>query len=110
MEATLKETRRYENDGYEDINYDILNENGDVIGWCNIMADDTAYCEGIAINKECRNKGYGTSALYELSNIYGGITVAPDNEDAKRLYERIGSESRYENADYIDQGYGVYDI
>lgn len=74
------------------------------------MADDTAYCERIDIDEEYRNNGYGTSALNELSEMFDGITVAPDNEDAKRLYERIGCESRYENADYIDQGFGVYDI
>ena len=101
MKATLIEKRRYENDGYEDIYFDILND---------VMADDTAYCERIDIDEEYRNNGYGTSALNELSEMFDGITVAPDNEDAKRLYERIGCESRYENADYIDQGFGVYDI
>lgn len=42
--------------------------------------------------------------------MFGDIVVAPDNEDAKRLYERIGCEYNGNDADYIDQGYGVYRI
>ena len=110
MKATLIETKRYENDGYEDVYFDIVNEENVVVGSCNIMADDTAYCERIDIDENYRNRGYGTSALNQLSEMFDGITVAPDNENAKRLYERIGYESHYENADYIDQGFGVYDI
>lgn len=52
----------------------------------------------------------GTDALLQVSDIYGGVAIAADNARAARLYERLGTESRYDGAEYIDQGYGVYDI
>ncbi|MBP5782447.1 MAG: GNAT family N-acetyltransferase [Bacteroidales bacterium] len=109
-EATveLKETRRAQEDSYESINYEITNENGTVIGHATIINDDnSAYLERIDIDESYRNKGYGTKAIRQLSSEYGGIIVAPDNEDARRLYERLGYES---SDDMYDQGFGVYEI
>lgn len=50
-----------------------------------------------------------------LKETYGAVVTAPDNEDAKRLYERIGEEYSgiygVENDfSYEDQGFGVYTI
>lgn len=83
---------------------------GKEVGCAEGYTQGDAYIERIDIYEEFRNNGYGTAALRELSDMLGGIMLAPDNEDAKRLYERIGVESHKENADYVDQGYGVYDI
>ena len=107
---TLNETRRIEEDCNTNIIFDIV-ENETVVGGCSIMVDEkSAYCERIDIDEEYRNNGYGTSALNALSDMFGGIMVAPDNEDARRLYERIGYEYGDESTPYIDNGYGVYKI
>lgn len=71
---------------------------------------DVSACELIVVYDEYRNKGIGTQALEELSSEFCGIVVAPDNENARRLYERLGREWIHEDADYIDQGFGVYEI
>ena len=103
----LKETRRTYEDNYEAISFDII-ENGITIGYASIMVDDSsAYCERIDIDEPYRNQGHGTSALLELSRMYSGIIVAPDNADAKRLYDRIGTEI---DDEMYDQGFGVYEI
>lgn len=106
----LKMTRTFEESSYTAIAFDII-ENDQIVGGCSIMVDDnSAYCERIDIDEEYRNRGYGTAAFTELSEMYDGIIVAPDNEDAQRLYDRLGFEYNGEDADYIDQGYGVYRI
>lgn len=103
----LKETSRIIEDSYEAINFDII-ENGITIGYATVMVDSkSAYCERIDIDEPYRNHGYGTSALEDLSKMYGSIIVAPDNADAQRLYERIGYEF---SDDIYDQGFGVYEI
>jgi len=74
-------------------------------------ATEWTHCDSIEIYEEYRNNGYGTQALDELKKIYGCYTITPNNSDAQRLYERIGSEDvRYDDALYTDQGYGVYQI
>ena len=100
-------------DGLFDIEVD-----GIIVGGGNMIEaereDDFNYLERIDIDEEHRGKGYGTSALYELQSVYGSYYLAPDNERAQRLYERIADE--ISSADYdafgfaIDQGYGVYEI
>ena len=106
-DSMLSETNRTQEDSYESINYDIIKD-GKTVGFATIINDaNSAYLERIDIEEEFRNKGYGTAALRELSDKYHGIIVAPDNEDAKRLYERLGYES---SDDMYDQGYGVYEI
>lgn len=102
-----------EEDDYNNYVFDILAD-GQTVGRAIVTAsdedDDHAYCELIAVDEEFRNQGIGTEALYELSSKWYGIEIAPDNEDAKRLYERLGYESDWDDADYVDQGFGVYRI
>jgi ribosomal protein S18 acetylase RimI-like enzyme len=103
----IKETSRTNEDSYQAISFDII-ENGMTVGHATVMNDSiSAYCERIDIDEPYRNHGYGTSALEDLSRMFGSIIVAPDNADAQRLYDRIG----YEISDSIyDQGFGVYEI
>lgn len=90
--------------------------NNQIIGHGNIMVseneDDFTYLESIEILPEYRNQGFGTKALYRLSEIYGKYFFAPDNSDAKRLYDRIAdqiSDFEYNRFGFaIDQGFGVY--
>ena len=103
-------TREITEDSYTNRIFEIM-ESGATVGGCSVMVDDRfSYCERIDIDEAYRNRGFGTAALRELSELYGGIVVAPDNADAQRLYERIGSAWTDDLADYIDQGYGVYCI
>lgn len=105
-----KITKIYEDESHKNVMIDIIND-GTKVGERSLMVDENStYCERIDIDEEYRNHGYGTKALYALSDEFGGVIVAPDNEDAQRLYDRIGREYSGEDADYIDQGYGVYMI
>ncbi|MFP3156026.1 GNAT family N-acetyltransferase [Lachnospiraceae bacterium ZAX-1] len=70
--------------------------------------DGYAYLERIDIDPEYQGHGYGTWFLMELKKqVVSSYLVAPDNADAKRLYERIGEES---SEDVYDQGFGVYEM
>lgn len=69
------------------------------------------HCDSIEVYEPYRNQGYGTEALELLGDIYGRYTITPDNPDAARLYDRLGTEDlSWEGAYYTDQGYGVYEI
>lgn len=105
------ETGRYDEEAYESVSY-IITADGEEVGTCEVMADESSwsYIERIDIHEQHRNNGYGTAAINKLSDIYGGIVLAPDNADARRLYERIGCEFSDDTTDYIDQGYGVYRV
>ncbi len=85
---------------------------GKVVGVGSIVENGMTYLEGLEIYEEHRNQGYGTKAIYELANIYGEICMAPDNEDAARLYARIADPMKQTDYDAwgfaIDQGYGVF--
>lgn len=107
----LKEIRRTEEEGYEYIMLHILH-NEAMVGEVSVMISESgAYCERIDIDKEHRNQGIGTEALKLLSRKLGSVTVAPDNEDAQRLYERIGYDVTGKGDNWsVDQGYGVYEI
>ena len=93
-----------------------ITHNNQKIGHGNIILseseDDFTYLEAIEILPEYRNQGFGTKALYRLSEIYGEFYFAPDNSDAQRLYDRIAypiSDNEYSRFGFaIDQGYGVY--
>ena len=103
----IRETFRNEEDSYTAIHFDII-ENNITVGYATVIHDSSsAYCERIDIEEAYRNRGFGTAALYDLSAMFHGIIVAPDNEDARRLYDRIGYES---SDDMYDQGFGVYEI
>ena len=70
---------------------------GKEVGTIGMMADENEpYLERIDIDEAYRNKGIGTDALRLVAEKYGDFLIAPDNEDAKRLYERYGDESRQE--------------
>lgn len=88
---------------------------GKIIGGGSMIEDeDSCYLERIDIDEEHRGQGHGTQALYLLRDIYGTYYLAADNEDAKRLYDRIADEM--DSAEYdrwgfaIDQGFGVHVI
>ena len=80
--------------------------------------NDTCYVERIDVDEAFRGHGIGTEVLTStLWNEcgYRYVVVAPDNEDAQRLYERIGEEYNFipgcdQDFGYSDQGYGVYVI
>lgn len=105
------ETRRQEEDTYETIGYSIVLD-GVEIGAMSVIvgSDSPAYIERIDIDEEYRGHGYGSAAIQMASDAFSGIIIAPDNEDAQRLYDRLGSEYHGEVADYLDQGFGVFEI
>lgn len=107
----IKKVREIEEDSYTNILYTMVND-GREIGWASVMVDSkSAYCDRIDIEEASRNHGFGTEMLRYLSNEFGGIVVAPDNEDAKRLYERLGYDvTDKEDWWTIDQGFGVFAI
>ena len=76
--------------------------------------DGRAYLENIDVDADYRNQGIGTEAMriFAEMNSTRGIYFAPDNEDAKRLYDRIAEEmSVSEYSEYggnMDQGFGIY--
>ena len=108
--VTLNVENSTEEDGYTYDNIAIMLD-GKEVGTIGMVADENEpYLERIDIDEEYRNKGIGTDALRLIAEKYGEFLIAPDNEDAKRLYERYGDESTSDNAAYIDQGYGVYSI
>lgn len=95
---------------YTLVGYEIVSDDA-TVGAMSVMDSCIgAYVERIDVDEQYRGRGIGTDALLQASIMYGGITVAPDNERAARLYQRLGTESRYEGAEYVDQGFGVYDI
>ena len=85
------------------------------VGQMNLTIDnDGTYIERIDVIESLRGHGFGTEMLQHVAREYDNAFLAPDNADAKRLYERIGCEMRsgdYDKYGYaIDQGYGVYTI
>lgn len=111
----LKEAKRYEDEGYcigEIVDYIIL-ANDTQVGEITILELENGYthCDSILVYESYRNQGLGTEALEILAEMYGCYTITPNNEDAQRLYERLGSEDLSNpEAYYTDQGYGVYEI
>ena len=82
--------------------------------------DDGVYISRLDIYDEYQNHGYGTELLKTISNYYRNcldcglcnVYICPDNEDARRLYERLGekAENYPECYGYLDCGLGVYDM
>lgn len=108
--VTLNVEKSTEEDGYTYDNISIMLDGKEVGTIGMVASENEPYLERIDIDEEYRNKGIGTDALRLVAEKYGEFLIAPDNEDAKRLYERYGDESSSDNAAYIDQGYGVYSI
>ena len=69
------ETRRTQEDSYEAISFDII-ENGITVGYASVMIDDSsAYCERIDIEETFRNRGLGTAALYGHTTLTRRMTT-----------------------------------
>ena len=64
------------------------------------------------VDESYRNHGYGTSLISYITSYYDhSAYLAPDNENAQRLYDRIGDDvSDSPEAEYFDQGFGVYEV
>lgn len=54
--------------------------------------EKSAYINSIEIYEQFRNCGYGSAALKAIAAEHDGLYICPDNEDAERLYARIGEE------------------
>nr|DAG63865.1 MAG TPA: acetyltransferase domain containing protein [Caudoviricetes sp.] len=83
------------------------------VGGASVIVYDSgdAYIERIDVDDGYRNRGYGTAMLKQLAALYGAVYLAPDNDDARRLYVRLGDDVTSNGSwGYIDQGYGVYAI
>lgn len=89
-----------------------MEENGEIIATASVLlGEDGAYCEAIEVEENHRNNGIGTAFLKALADEHDSIVVAPDNEDAQRLYDRLGYDITDKGDWYIvDQGFGVYEI
>lgn len=82
--------------------------------------NDICYIDRIDVDEEFRGKGIGTVVLTESlkDEGYWKIALAPDNERARKLYERLGEENdqvykgdgEWQDFSYNDQGYGIYVI
>ena len=108
--TTLLETCRVEEDSYTSIVYDVMSDS-DTVGHMTLMVDgDSTYIERLDIEPEYQNNGFGTAAIKTVARTYDVVFAAPDNDGSQRLLERIGCEYTGEEADYIDQGYGVYRV
>lgn len=107
----IKRTRANEEASYTSMEY-VMMLDGKEIGCASLIVDsESAYCERIDIDEAYRNQGHGTKLLKTLSSEFGSVFVAPDNEDAQRLYDRIGFDVTSEGDWWaVDQGYGVYEI
>lgn len=100
---------------YEDhkrIYVDIIVNGQEVGGMAiNEYEDGAAVLERFDIEDDQQNKGYGTEAFKQMANDFLVLIVAPDNEDAKRLYERLATPMPDHLMDDwwpLDQGYGLY--
>jgi len=88
------EKRLTENeDTYKFYDIDII-LNGEKIGYAELfIIDEYNYIKSIEIKKEYRSKGYGTKVLTDLAAELNGLYICPDNNDAERLYARLGDET-----------------
>ena len=81
--------------------------------------DDCAYIERIDVDEGFRGQGIGTAAIREIAADFYRTFTAPDNEDAARLYARLGEKIVGDDIEaaapmeclyYLDQGFGVYEV
>lgn len=108
----LAETAKYTLDNGTEFMYRARARGVEVGSASVIVYDDgDAYVERIDVDDGYRNRGYGTAMLKQLAAMYGDVYVAPDNDDARRLYARLGDDVTGKGSwGYVDQGYGVYAI
>ena len=73
-----------------------------------------AHLNCIDIDEAHRGKGYGTEAIELMRKFYGRIVTAPDSEDSRRYFERIGEPAVDTTGAlaeaFLDVGFGVYEI
>lgn len=108
-EVEIKKVVTQEDDSYSYEMY-AASVDGTEVGCASVMTDEkSTYVDRIDIYEAHRNHGYGTAFLLALRGVYGSLVIAPDNEDARRLYDRLGDDV---SRDYwmVDQGFGVYEI
>lgn len=76
-----------------------------------VYGNGDAYIERVDVDDGYRNRGYGTAMLKQLAARYGAVYLAPDNDDARRLYARLGDDVTARGSwGYVNQGFGVYAI
>ena len=82
-EITIKEVEQYKE-------FDILLD-GEIIGSAEIRYPAMTL-NNFNIHPQHRGKGYGQSAIKQFVEIFGvtNLWVAPDNENAKHIYEKNG--------------------
>lgn len=108
--TTIELTRSTDEGSYTSMAY-VMTLDGKEIGWASLSVSENAYCERIDIDEAHRNQGHGTAFLRALASEHGSLFIAPDNEDAQRLYDRIGWDvSDKDDWWAVDQGFGVYEI
>lgn len=119
MNVELTITKKIED---EDANavytYCDITADGQVVGDVEVVTDydqdeedSIAYIERIDVYEEYRGKGIGTEVITLISNAHAFAVLAPDNERARSLYERLGEDfSSDEVYGYCDQGFGVYRV
>lgn len=72
-----------------------------------------ALIERIDVDEGFRGQGIGTAAIREIAAHHRAVYLCPDNEDAARLYARLGEKldvCPLECLYSMDQGYGVYEV
>lgn len=86
--------------------------NGKQVGTVGInIYDDFTLIERLDVDEEYRNKGIGSKIITDIASEFDTTYIVPDNENAKRLYERLGDEVTDDDVvEYLDDGYGVYEI
>jgi RimJ/RimL family protein N-acetyltransferase len=81
------------------------------VGSMTLMVDENStYIERIDVAEEYQGNGYGTQAIQMVAREYDTVFAAPDNEDSQRLFERLGRVYTGDEADYVDQGFGVFQL
>lgn len=118
MLSIIKDEREYYDDETTCTSrFYTLAEDGREIGEATmeVYDDGTNYLARLDVNEDERGKGYGTALIQKLVEIYGSVIVTPDNEDAARLYARLGTSIEgtplYDESFFaLDNGFGVYSI
>jgi len=101
-------TQVIEEDSYTYEMYEIIADSVKVGAFSLMIDDESTYLERIDIEEEHQNKGYGTAAILKIARTFNEVFTAPDNENAQRLYKKIGVESS--KHEEVDQGFGVYEF
>src|SRR5579872_895961 len=113
IEKSLKESLR------GDCFYIVAEINGKIVGQIKASLpkkDFTSYMSALRIPKEFRNQGIGTELIQYMENLLRKkgyknvrISVALDNPNAQRLYERLGYKvvgKRVDTWDYVKDNIG----